>query len=82
MPAFGSGDDGLGIGPPVERLRGVVVVLDEAVDGGLKGDQGVKDAALEAALGELGKEALDCEESRAGGGRKVEGPALVSDIVQ
>ena len=59
MPAFGSGDDGLGIGPPAERLGAMIVVLDEAVDGGLQGDQRVKDAALETALGELGEEAFD-----------------------
>ena len=33
--------------------------LDEAVDGGLQGDEGGEDAAFRPALGELGEEGLD-----------------------
>src|SRR3954470_8575677 len=78
MPAFGGCDDGLGSGPPAERLRALIVVLDEAVDGGLKGDQGVEHAALETSLGELGEEAFDGVQPRARGRGEVEGPAWVA----
>jgi hypothetical protein len=39
MPALGGGDDGFRIGLPGERSGSVVVVLDEAVDRLLEGDQ-------------------------------------------
>ena len=58
MPAFDRGDDAVGIGGPCERLGLQVVLGEEAVDGGLEVDEGMEDAALEAAFGELGKEAL------------------------
>jgi len=51
MPAFGGGDDGLGIGLPDEGLGALVVVLDEVLDGGLQGDEGMEDAALQLAPG-------------------------------
>ena len=59
MPALDGGDDFVGIGGPDEGLGVVVVLGEEAVDGGLQVDDGVEDAALEAPLGELGEEALD-----------------------
>jgi len=58
-PSCCSGDDFVGIGGPDERLRLLVVVGDEAVDGGLKVDDAPEDAALEATLGEDGEEAFD-----------------------
>ena len=36
-----------------------VVLVEEAVDGGLKVDDGSEDAALETPLGQDGEEALD-----------------------
>ena len=45
---------------------GLLVVLgDEAVDGGLQVDDGAEDAALQPPPGELGEEALDGVEPRA-----------------
>ena len=50
---------------------------EEAVDGGLEVDERAEDAALEAAPGELGEEALDGVEPGARGRGEVEGPARV-----
>jgi hypothetical protein len=36
MPASDGGDDIVGIGDPLERLRLVVVIVEETVDGGLE----------------------------------------------
>ena len=52
-----------------------VVLVEEAVDGGLKVDDRAEDAALQPALGELGEEALDGVEPGARGRREVEGAA-------
>ena len=54
------------------------MLVDEAVDGGLKVDDGMEDAALEASAGELCEEALDGVEPRTRCRRKVEGPAWVA----
>src|SRR5262245_29081816 len=78
MPTLGSGDDVVRIGLPAEWLGSLIVVLDEPLDGRLQRHERVKDAALEAALGELGEEALDRIEPRAGGGGEVEGPARMA----
>ena len=59
MPAFDGGDDVFGIGLPDERRGALVVLLDEVVDGGLQGDHGMEDAALELSAAQLGEEALD-----------------------
>ena len=59
VPAPDGGDDLVGIGGPLEGLRVGVVVIEKAVDGGLKVGDGTEDAALETALGEDGEEALD-----------------------
>ena len=66
-PSVSGGDDVIGIGFPDEwpRVRGIVFP-DEAVDGGLEVDDGVEDAVLEPASRELGEEALDGIEPRAG----------------
>lgn len=40
----------------------LVVLDDEAVDGGLQVNDGVEDAAFEASFCENGEEALDCIE--------------------
>src|SRR5262249_47302948 len=58
---------------------GVMIGLgDEAVDGGLKLDNGAKDAALEATPGELGEEALDGIEPGARGGGEMEDEARMA----
>jgi hypothetical protein len=59
MPALDGGDDVLRIGLPDEGLGGLVVLLDEVVDGGLQGDDGMEDAALQLSAAQLGEEALD-----------------------
>jgi hypothetical protein len=51
MPSFDGGDDFVGIGDPLEGLRVGVVIIEEAIDGGLEVGDGSEDAALEAALG-------------------------------
>ena len=76
VPALDGGDDLVGIGGPGEGLGLLVVLGDEAVDGGLEVDDGAEDAALQPPLGQLGEEALDGVEPRAGGRREVEGEAL------
>jgi hypothetical protein len=56
MPTIGGGDDFVWIGGPDEGLWLLVVVGDEAIDGGLEIDDAFEDAALEAPLGEDGEE--------------------------
>ena len=58
-PSFEGGDDLVWVGFPDERLWGLVVLLDEAVDGRLEIDGGVEDAMFEPSAGELGGEAFD-----------------------
>ena len=53
------GDDFVGISGPGEGFGHLVGVLDEAVDGGLKIDDGSEDAALQSSSGQFGEEALD-----------------------
>ena len=58
-PAPDGGDDLARVGDPLERFGLGVVIFEEAVDGGLKVDEGSEDAALEPALGQDRKEAFD-----------------------
>ena len=62
----------------MKGLGALVVLGDEAVDGGLQVDDGVEDAVLQAAAGELGEETLNRVQPGAGGGREVEGPARMA----
>jgi len=78
MPSPDGGDDCVGVGSPGEGLGFGVGLTHEAVGGGLKVDDGVKDAALEPSPGEFREEALDGIEPRAGGRHEVEGPARMS----
>ena len=78
MPPLGSGDDRLRIGLPDERLRLLVMDVDEGVDGALQVDEGVEDAVLQPSSRELGEEAFDGVQPRTGGGCEVEGPARVA----
>lgn len=59
MPASDGGDDFVGIGGPDEGFWALVVLGQEAVDGGLKVDERMEDAAFESAVSKLGEEALD-----------------------
>jgi hypothetical protein len=78
MPAPDGGDDFVGIGDPLEGFGLSVVVVEEAVNGGLKVDDGAEDAALDPALAQCGEEALDGVEPRGRGGREVESPARMT----
>jgi hypothetical protein len=78
MPTIGSGDDFVWIGGPDEGLWLLVVVGDEAIDGGLELDDAFEDAALEAPLGEDGEETLDGIEPTGRGGREMEAPARMT----
>ena len=75
MPAPDGCDDFIGISLPDERAWFLIVLPDEAVDGGLKVDDRVEDAIFQAASGQLGEEALDGIEPRAGCRHEMEGPA-------
>src|ERR1700692_584672 len=68
MPTIGGGDDFVWIGGPDEGIWLLVVVGDEAIDGGLEIDDAFEDAALEAPLGEDGEETLDGVEPTGRGG--------------
>jgi len=57
--SFDGGDDLVRVGLPDERLWGLVVFLDGAVDGRLAIDEGVEDAVFEPSAGELGEKAFD-----------------------
>ena len=55
-----------------------VIVIEEAVDDGLKVSDGSEEAALEAALGQNGEEALDGVEPRRGSRGEVERPVRMA----
>ena len=78
MPASDGGDDFVGVGDPLEGFGASVVVGEEAIDGFLEVGDRSEDAALEAALGQDGEEALDGVEPGSRGRREVEGPARVT----
>ena len=59
VPAPDGGDNFIWIGGPDEGLWAFVVLGKEAVDGCLKVDERVEDAAFEAAVGQPGEETLD-----------------------
>ena len=65
-------DDGVRVGGPDERLRVFVVLLEEAVDGGLQIGDALEDPTLEPPLRQRGEEALDGVEPRGRGRREVE----------
>ncbi len=78
VPTFDGGDDCGGICGPPEGLGIGVVLVEEAVDGGLQIDDRAEDAAFQPPLGELGEEALDGVEPRTRGRREVERPARMA----
>ena len=53
MPTIGGGDDFVWIGGPDEGLWLLVVVGDEAIDGGLEIDDAFEDAALEISRAQI-----------------------------
>jgi hypothetical protein len=75
VPSGSGGDDFVWIGGPDEGSGLLVVIHDEAVDGGLEIDDALEDATPEAAFGEDGEEALDGVKPAGGGQREVERPA-------
>ena len=77
-PSFDGGDDLLRDSGPFKGFRFFVGLGDEAVDGDLQVDKGIKDATLEATSGELGEVALDGIEPGAGRRGEVEGEARVA----
>jgi hypothetical protein len=78
MPASHGGDDFVGIGDPLEGFGMGVVIVEEAIDRGLKVGHGSEDAAFEAAFGEDCEEALDGVEPGGRGRGEVEGPAWMA----
>jgi hypothetical protein len=65
VPASDCDDNFVGVGDASEGVAASVVVVEEAVDGGLKVDDGSEDAALQPPLAQRGEEALDGVEPRA-----------------
>ena len=55
VPTPAGGDDLVGVLGPAEGARVGIGFCEEAVDGGLEGDKGVKDAALQSPLCQLGE---------------------------
>src|SRR5271155_3975403 len=59
MPASDGSDDFVGVCNPMEGLRLGIVILEEAVDGGLEVGDGSEDTAFETALRQDGEETLE-----------------------
>ena len=78
LPSLDGGENSVWIGGPDEGFGVGIGFLDEAVDGSLKVDNRAEDAALEAASGEFGEEALDRVQPGRRGRGEVEGEARVS----
>jgi hypothetical protein len=74
VPASCGGDNFVWIGGPIKRSRLLVVVGDEAIDGGLKIDDAFEGAAPETPFCEDGEKAFDGVEPASGCGREVERP--------
>ena len=80
MPSIDGGDDFIGICGPAEWVGIMIGLYDESADGALEFDNRTEDATLEPVLGELGKEALDSVEPRAGGRGEVEDEAWMAGL--
>jgi hypothetical protein len=59
MPSFNGGDDFAWISGPVEGLRLLVVLFEEAIDGGLEIGDGSEHASLQSPLCEYCEKSLD-----------------------
>ena len=78
-PPVSGGDDLVRFRAPCEGLGFFfVVLLDEPVDGRLQVDQRMKDAVLQATLGQLGEEAFHGVQPGRRSRREVESPAGVT----
>ncbi len=77
-PTIDGGDDGIGVLLPDEGLRFLVMLGNEAVNGGLQIGDGAEHAVFEPPLCQLGEEAFDRVKPGARGGREVERPARVA----
>lgn len=62
MPMSEGGHDFVPVGGPFEGFRLGIVVIEEAIDGGLKVGRQLEDAAFEPSLGEGCEEAFDSVE--------------------
>ena len=60
MPTIDGSDDLIRVSFPDEWLWLLIVLFDEAVDGGLEVDDGMKDAVLQASSCQFCEEAFDC----------------------
>lgn len=78
MPAPDGGDDYVWIGGPGEGLRCAIMLVEKAVDGGLKVGDRAEHAAFQSPFRQLGEKALDGVEPGAGGRREVQGEAFVA----
>lgn len=78
MPTPNGSDDFIRISRAGERLGTRIGFSDVPVDGLLKIDHRTEDAALEPLAGQLGEQAFNGIEPRAGCRDKVEGEALVA----
>ena len=59
MPSFDGGDDFVWISGPVEGLRLLVVLFEEAINGGLEIGDGSEYASLQSPLREYCEKSLD-----------------------
>ena len=78
MPASDGGDYLVGIGGPGEGPRRLVILPDEAIDGGVELDERAEHAALQPPPGELVEEAFDSIQPGARGEHEVEDEARAS----
>jgi hypothetical protein len=72
-------DNVVGVGGPGERLWAAIVLSQVTIDGGLKVDEGMKDAALQSPAGQVGKKPFDSVEPGRRGRGEVERPTRVPD---
>jgi len=66
VPASDCCNDFIGVGDPSDGFAVSVVLVEEAVDDGLKVDDGSEDAALQPPFAQRGDEARDGVEPRSG----------------
>ena len=78
VPSFHGSNDLVWIGCPGKGFGVFVSFSDEAIDGGLKIDERVKDATFKPPSCKFGEEALDGVEPGRGGWREMEDKPLVA----
>ncbi len=82
VPAIDGCGDFVWICGPGKGSWVIVGLVEEAVYGGLEVDDGAKDAAFEAALRQLGEEALERVQPRAEGRHKIEHEARMAPALE